>query len=125
MYWSDKCDVVIIEGAGGLMSPLSEEDYNATLAEEFGYPLVLVAANRLGVIHHAVQTLIAAAAFGEGIDTAGIILNQVQSAVDGSVPTNCGELEKRIRVPILAEIAWQATRFAAPIDWYALANRNR
>ena len=125
MYWSDKCDVVIVEGVGGLMSPLSEEDYNATLAEEFGYPLVLVAANRLGVIHHAVQTLIAAAAFGEGIDTAGIILNQVQSAVDGSVSANYRELEKRIRVPILAEVAWQATRFSEPIDWYALANQNR
>ena len=86
--WNGQCDIVVVEGVGGLMSPISKDDYNATLAEEFGYPLVVVAANRLGVINHTLQTVIAAAAFGDGLATAGIVLNQVTAQTDLSVTTN-------------------------------------
>src|SRR5262245_10809292 len=44
-FWQEASDIVLVEGVGGLMSPVSEEDYNADLAAEFGYPLVVVAAN--------------------------------------------------------------------------------
>ena len=123
-YWAGKCDIVLVEGSGGLMSPLSDEDYSATLAEEFGYRLVVVAANRLGVINHSLQTLITAAAFGEGLEIAGIILNQVQSEGDGSILTNHMQLEDRIGVPILAEVAWQSQHFDPEIDWFALASQD-
>src|SRR4029079_563626 len=46
-FWRSTCDVVIVEGAGGLMSPISEYDYNADLAGDFGYPLLVVSANVL------------------------------------------------------------------------------
>ena len=45
--WRETSDIVLVEGAGGLMSPISDEDYNADLAAAFGYPLVVVAANEL------------------------------------------------------------------------------
>ena len=38
-YWLDKSDVVLVEGVGGLMSPLGEEEYGADRAAEFYYPL--------------------------------------------------------------------------------------
>jgi dethiobiotin synthetase len=113
-----------VEGSGGLMSPLSDEDYSATLAEEFGYRLVVVAANRLGVINHSLQTLITAAAFGEGLEIAGVILNQLRSESDESILTNHKQLEERIGVPILADVAWQAKHFEPEIDWFALASQN-
>ena len=47
-FWRETSDIVLVEGAGGLMSPMSDDDYNADLAAEFGYPLVVVAANVLG-----------------------------------------------------------------------------
>ena len=123
-YWAGKCDIVLVEGSGGLMSPLSDEDYSANLAEEFGYPLLVVAANRLGVINHSLQTLITATAFGEGLEIAGVILNQLRSEGDGSILTNHKQLEKRIRVPILAEVGWQSKNFEPEIDWFALASQN-
>ena len=53
----------LVEGAGGLMSPLGEEEYVADLALAFGFPLVIVTRNALGTINHTLQTPIAAAPF--------------------------------------------------------------
>ena len=64
-FWRETSDVVLVEGAGGLMSPMSDDDYNADLAAEFGYPLVVVAANVLGTINATLQTLITASTYCE------------------------------------------------------------
>ena len=62
------------------MSPVSDDDYNADLAEEFGFPLVVVAANVLGTINATLQTLIVADTFRDGLAIAGIVLNSPQVA---------------------------------------------
>jgi dethiobiotin synthetase len=112
---------VLVEGAGGLMSPLSDEDYVADLAYEFGYPLVIVAANQLGVINQTLQTLIAAAAFGEGIEIAGVVLNEPRHGnADPSTATNAAELQKRSIPPILGCVPHGGS-LTAPIDWLALS----
>ena len=96
-YWLPRSDVVLVEGAGGLMSPLGEEEYVADLAADLGYPLVLVTRNALGTINHTLQTLIAAAAHGDGLPVAGIVLNHSTApADDASTATNRQELEDAI-----------------------------
>jgi dethiobiotin synthetase len=121
-YWRERSDVTIVEGAGGLMSPLGEEDYVADLACEFGFPLVVVARNGLGTINQTLQTLIAAATFRDGLEVAGIVLNHpVPPADDRSISTNRGELSLRCVPPILAEVGWDSEEFDAAVDWAALA----
>jgi dethiobiotin synthetase len=61
--WKRCSDIVLVEGAGGLMSPLGDEDYVADLAFDCGFPLIVVAPNVLGVINQTLQTLITAAVF--------------------------------------------------------------
>jgi dethiobiotin synthetase len=113
-HWAGKCDVLLVEGAGGLMSPLGEEEYNADLAFDLGYPLVVVAPNALGVINHTLQTLITAATFREGLDIAGVVLNDVvERAGDVSRDSNRKELETRCVPPVLAHVK----HGAASIDW--------
>ena len=73
--WTPHCDIVIVEGAGGLMSPIDEEEYVADLASDFGYPLVVVAKNVVGAINQTLQTLIAAGNFREGLGVGAVILN--------------------------------------------------
>ena len=75
-YWIERSDIVIVEGVGGLMSPLTDDEYVADLAYEFGYPLVVVARNALGAINQTLQTLITAATFRRGLPIAGIVLNR-------------------------------------------------
>jgi dethiobiotin synthetase len=121
--WKGHCDLVLVEGAGGLMSPMGDDEYVADLAADFAYPLVVVAPNALGVINLMLQTLIAAAVYRDGIDVAGIVLNHVRPSGedDPSVATNRSELERRAEPPVLAELGYDAADFDRPVDWHALA----
>ncbi len=50
---SDSCDLLIIEGAGGVLVPLLDTYTFADLAAELGAYSVLVVASRLGCLNHA------------------------------------------------------------------------
>ena len=120
-FWRESCDIVLVEGAGGMMSPLSDDDYNADLADEFSYPLVVVAANVLGTINATLQTLITADTFRDGLRVAGIVLNSPQlSTDDPSIDSNADELARRCMPPLLAEVK-HGGGFDREVDWWALA----
>jgi dethiobiotin synthetase len=121
-YWQARSDVILVEGSGGLMSPLGDDEYVADLAYDLGFPLVVVARNALGTINQTLQTLIAAASFRDGLEIAGIVLNQpAPPPGDLSTATNRQELAARCGPPILAEVAWGGKSFDAEVEWLALA----
>jgi len=122
-YWSDRSDIVIVEGAGGLMSPLGDEEYVADLVAAFGFPMIVVVPNRIGAINSALLTLIAAAARPVPLPIAGIILNDVlpPKTRDPSTKSNRPELELRCVPPLLAQLGHRATEFDRALDWLALA----
>jgi dethiobiotin synthetase len=117
--WRETYDFVLVEGAGGLMSPLSDDDYNADLARDLGLPLVIVAANRLGVINDVMQTLITAEA--KGLRVAGVVLNDTSANGDASRATNAAELTQRMSAPLLGCVKW-SKGFTQPIDWRPYLN---
>lgn len=120
--WKGKCDFLIVEGAGGLMSPISDDDYVIDLAAEFGFPLVVVVANEIGVINQTLQTLITAATFQEGLEIAGVILNEVRiDEADPSTKSNAEQVAKHSVPPVLDELAYRAEKFNQDIDWQQLA----
>jgi len=121
-YWIDRSEIVLVEGAGGLMSPLGDEEYVADLASDFRLPLVIVARNALGTINHTLQTLITAATFRDGLPIAGVVLNQTDLRPDdASMASNLRELERRCLPPMLGQVSWQAERIEPAVDWAALA----
>jgi dethiobiotin synthetase len=122
-YWRARSEVIVVEGVGGLMSPLTDDLYVADLAKECGFPLVVVSRNVLGAINQTLQTLIAAAGFRGGLSIAGVVLNHPLplAADDASVASNRRELAARCVPPILAETGWNADGFDQPVDWFALA----
>lgn len=68
-----KNEVLLIEGAGGLMAPLNNKETMINLAKHLEAKVVLVGINYLGSINH---TLLSAYALQkEGIDVLGIIFN--------------------------------------------------
>ncbi len=120
-YWRDRSDFVLVEGAGGWMSPLSAEDYNADLAVDLGLPLVIVVDNRLGAINATLQTILTAQAVAPQLPIAGVILNQTElHRGDASVGRNAEELRARCEVPLLAEVGYDGRKFLADVDWFAL-----
>jgi dethiobiotin synthetase len=67
-------DLMLIEGAGGVMSPLSEDATNLDLMAALGLPVILVGGSYLGAISH---TLTAARVVqGEGLDLAAVVISQ-------------------------------------------------
>lgn len=106
--WRDHCDFLIVEGAGGLMSPLTDDEFNADLAADIGYPLIVVAPNELGTINQTLQTLITAETFATGLSVAGIVLNDIRALPnDESVQSNRAEIERLAIPPLLAHVPFQ------------------
>jgi dethiobiotin synthetase len=122
-YWRRRSEIVIVEGAGGLMSPIGEQDYIADLAADFGFPLVVVVPNRIGVINSTLLTLIAAASRPKPLPIAGIVLNDLlpPAAGDPSGRHNRVQLELRCVPPVLTTLRHNAADFETPVDWLALA----
>jgi dethiobiotin synthetase len=122
-YWLKKSEIVVVEGAGGLMSPLSETEYVLDLAAEFQFPLVVVAANRLGTINHTLLTLIAAAAYADSLRIAGVVLNDVlpPDADDVSRKSNLAELKARCVPPVLVHVKHGAPGLGKKPNWWELA----
>lgn len=118
--WAPHCDLLLVEGAGGLMSPLAEGDfYNADLADALGAPMVVVAANRLGVIHDTMATLLAAESRCQASRPLGVVLNSAGPEQDASVASNAEELMQRMPVPLLATSAWGGG-LDRVVDWAGL-----
>ena len=66
-------EILIVEGAGGLMVPITENFYMADLARMMGLPALIVVHPYLGYINQAISAAIAAQC--EGLDVLGIVFN--------------------------------------------------
>ncbi len=120
--WTDRSDVVIVEGAGGYLSPLAEDFLVADLADQIGYPLIVVSANELGTINLTLQTLITIASVTPRLEVSGIVLNQVMGETnDASLVSNGSQISRYADPLLLAELPYAADGFPTPIDWQALA----
>jgi dethiobiotin synthetase len=122
-YWRPRCEIVLVEGAGGLMSPLGDDEYVADLAWDLGLPLIVVSRNTLGTINATLQTLITASVYRGGLKVAGVVLNHPAPppAGDISLATNRAELAARCTAPLLASVAFGAKGFDGEVDWWRLA----
>ena len=68
-------EIVIVEGAGGLMVPINEERLIIDVVGTIGGPVILVAENRLGAIN---QTILSIEALKQRrIELLGVVFNQV------------------------------------------------
>jgi len=127
-WWRGEVDLLIVEGAGGLLSPLSETDTVADVAADLGFPLLIVARLGLGTINHTLLTV--EAALRRGLHVAGVLLNEVRPVPDDlSCRSNPGELAARCPVPILGVLPHTPGQdlLAQPafmrIDFLSLAQR--
>ncbi len=104
-------EIILVEGAGGLLVPMNNYHAMADLALRLNARLVIVAASRLGVINHALLTCECARSRGLGI--AGVILNNPSPSEDDlSVRYNRSEIERY--APVLAEVPYTPTGEALP-----------
>ncbi|MCC9601087.1 dethiobiotin synthase [Stieleria sp. JC731] len=109
--WQRLCDHLVVEGAGGLFSPIADSMLNIDLYRkfsenrEFETKLVLVAPNRLGVIHETVATCRAARA--EGVEVERLVLTATVPQGDDSCKTNAAQLRVWLPELRIIEVGWQ------------------
>jgi len=95
-------DVLLVELPGGLFSPLSDTEVNADLVRAASPDLtLLVAPDRLGVLHEVIATLRAAAPTAVAID--GLVLIAPEHR-DTSTGLNGRELTRLTNVPVVATL---------------------
>lgn len=94
-------DAVVVEGAGGLLVPITETENFATLFRRWNLPLVIVAANRLGALNHALLTVDVALA--HGLDVRAVVLNSISDERHGTAErTNQAVLKELLRtIPVV------------------------
>jgi dethiobiotin synthetase len=91
---------VLVEGAGGIAVPIFAHYDFRDLARDLRLSVIIVAANRLGVLNHARLTVEAVRA--AGLRCSLIALNSAHPDSDISQQTNLSILENLVDVPILA-----------------------
>ena len=126
--WRNASDIVIVEGAGGLFSPLGETTLNVDLARDLDLPLVVVDAARLGAIGRTLAVVRAARA--EGLHVAAVVLSQIEpsgsSHDDPASPQaiaihSASDLAERLRPVPVTMLAHHATAIEPDLDWLRLA----
>lgn len=76
-------EIVLVEGAGGLMVPLTEDLLTIDYIQQQAYPVVLVTSGRLGSINH---TLLSFAALKQyGIRLHSLVFNHIHDSSDKCV----------------------------------------
>jgi dethiobiotin synthetase len=83
-------DAIVVEGAGGLLVPVTQTLYFDELFRRWHLDLLIVAANKLGAINHTLLTVRAARA--TGLAVRGVILNAPSAERDELVETTNADM---------------------------------
>ncbi|WP_405155191.1 dethiobiotin synthase [Paenibacillus sp. FSL K6-0108] len=99
---ADRYESKIIEGAGGVAVPLTEDSLVVDLISKLGTPALIVARTGLGTINHTLLTV--SYLQQQGIPIVGFILNDGETDEiysDPSITTNAELIERYCGIPFL------------------------
>ncbi len=115
----ERHDTVVVEGAGGLLVPITEGFFYADLIRSWKVPVIIVSRLGLGTINHTMLT--ERYLRSAGTEVLGVILNDTQGMNDPASRTNQGMLEKYLDVPILGVFPHMPDIFKKGVDRERLA----
>jgi len=90
--------LLVVEGAGGMLVPLTDTAFVIDLAAELHLPVIVVARSTLGTINHTLLSL--EALRRRGLPLAGVVINGPE------MPHNRAAIERYGQVQVIAEIPW-------------------
>ena len=107
-----QADLVVVEGVGGWMAPLTAQLDQKTVARALDLQVVLVVGLRLGCINHA--RLTARAILADGLHLAGWIANEIDPAM-ARIDDNVEILHRVLSAPCLGRLPHATTVDAAAL----------
>ena len=93
-----KNDYLVVEGAGGLYSPISTDGYNIDLIKKMKIPTVLVAKDEIGVINNILLSL--DLLLKHKIPVLAIILNKINN-IQPNQMDNYKDIKSLTKVPLI------------------------
>lgn len=115
----------VVEGAGGLLCPLTDTESIADLALRLQYPLIIVARRSLGTLNHLLLTLEVARRYG--LVVAGVVMSETEAVLDQAAIHNPVEFSLRSAVPLLAVLPFEkkgdkaGREVVGSVDWQELS----
>ena len=107
-WWRENCEFLVLEGAGGLLCPITADRSFADVAAMAGYPVLIVSRATLGTVNHTLLTIEVAGQ--RGLQVAGVVLNM--GSADESIDaawSNVRLIAERTEVPVLGIHPWNGT----------------
>jgi dethiobiotin synthetase len=117
----EEADLVLVEGAGGLLVPIRDGVDTADLAGRLGLPLLVVARAGLGTINHTRLTL--EAAERRGLRIAGVVVSHTAPDLPAPERTNLDLLLRELGPRLLGTLPHGAGETVPPIDVRALLSQ--
>jgi len=111
-------EMMVVEGAGGLLVPTADGCDMGDLAEQLGLALIVVARMGLGTINHTLLTLREIERRGLGL--AGVILCETDGPLSDSDRANLEHLREEIGGLLLGEIGWLSPGEEPSVDAIAI-----
>jgi dethiobiotin synthetase len=103
-------DIVLVEGAGGFLVPMTRGILACDIVARLGLPVLVVVWNRLGCVNHALLTV--EAVRRRGLPLAGLIFNRPpggdQWAPEEILTDNLRVVEEIAQAPVLGEVPYLA-----------------
>ena len=129
LYPHMSADLVLIEGAGSLFSPLSHQTLNADLARDFQVPVIVVDSSRLGAIGRTLTAVTAAEAVG--LTVSAVVLSQTEAdpaggnkkadSPDAISRQSLAELQRRIPHIVICSLGYNESTIEPFVEWHTIA----
>lgn len=124
---TEDTDLIVCEGVGGFLVPLTEGYLVRDFARDLSLPVVIVAIPGLGTINHTLLTI--ESVRGAGLEIASVVLNPWPDAPTAAERSNLETIERLGSVPVQtlprlelsAPDSWPALQPPAPQDGLRLA----
>ncbi len=102
------CNIIIVEGIGGIRVPLTDQFDLRDLAVEFGLSVVIVSRPDLGTINHTLLTIDSIRA--SNLKIAGVVINGYDSLQSTTAEETAGQIISQCgKVAILADVPFDKT----------------
>jgi dethiobiotin synthetase len=98
-------DVMLVEGAGGLLVPLYQKFLFIDLVKRFKLPVLIISRATLGTINHTLLTLQATRA--EKVPVAGIVINNLSPERSVASETNSEVIAHLVDVPVWGVLPYE------------------
>lgn len=114
-HLSEKYDITIVEGAGGIMTPVYKEYLFLDLAKDLDLPVLIVSRSGLGTINHTLLTINAAR--NRRLNVLGVIINSSPETRQGLPEKTSPEVITRLAgVPVLGIVPFKKVGFDKRVE---------